>query len=110
LCSITTTGPEINATTIGTSGSTTSHPVRHRFGVIAINLCLLNRLPLTLTNSRPMKILLAVRETQTNGLYMAFKADFTPTGQFLVKKVATTMNASKFSHQYTPFSLLNTVI
>jgi hypothetical protein len=72
----TTSGPEIIATTIGTTTiSTALHPIRHRLSVVAIYLGLLNGLALTLPNGWTMKILLPVGEPQTDALYMALETN-----------------------------------
>jgi hypothetical protein len=72
----TTSGPEIIATTIGTTiTSTALHPIRHRLSVVAIYLGLLNSLALALPNRRTVKVLLSVGEPQTDAFYMALETN-----------------------------------
>jgi len=75
------------------------HPVRHRLSVVTIYLCVFNSFCLTLADSRAMKILLPISETQAYCFDMATKANLSSTGQFLSLKWAIAVNTGKIFHQ-----------
>lgn len=103
-CNTTTIGPVMTATTTGTIHSaTSSHPIRHRLGIIAINPSLLHGLLLTLTDSWTMKVLLTVSKPKPNGFYMAFKADFAAMRHLLSRKHRITVLTGKRHHNNTGF-------
>jgi hypothetical protein len=89
----------MTATITGTTHSaTSSHPIGYWFSIVAVNLCLLYRLTLTLSNSGAMKVFLAIGKAKTNRANMTGKTDFAPARQFFSRKFALALRTSKNVH------------